>query len=197
MALNSDEQLLVEAITSMLSQDAKLGLSNPDQEEPQKVERGFAYLHEQIEDMFAVRAAELTHAESVTRAFRKVHGYKYLDDWTFPFAMEKEMVTQAVPIRERKKALEFIPKIVEELQQEQQVWSERDAGFNPKLDEVRKVSQPKQPTDFKIQDRSLNKRNVDKTERGDASPARTNLGKPPVPDDGHDPETDPGDGAGN
>ncbi len=196
MALNDEERLLVEAIDGMLKDDAKLGLSFHD-EADQKDERGFAYLHEQIDDMFAVKAAELTHAESVCRAFRKVHGYKYLDDWSFIPVMEREMVAQAVPVSERLRAIEFIPKIVNELRSEQRVWAEKDAGFNPALDEVRKVSRPKQDGEFKVHARPLNKRNVEKPTRGDASPARTNLGKPPVPGDGHDAEVDPGDGEGN
>lgn len=198
MGLNKNERLLVEGIQSMLQQDAKLGLSFHDSDkEAEKAEQGYKYLHEQIDDMFLLKAAELTHAESVTSAFRKVHGYKYLEDWTFLPAMEKEMINRAVPVAERRKALEFIPKIVEELRSEQHVWSERDAGFNPKLDEVRKVSQPKQEGKFEIQDRPLNKRNVDKPEKGDGSPARTNTGRPPLPEDGHDAEVDPGDGEGN
>lgn len=198
MPLNKAEKMLVEGIQNMLQQDAKLGLSFHDSDEKdQKAERGYQYLHEQIDDMFLLKAAELDHAESVTSAFRKVHGYKYLEDWTFMPTMEKEMVSRAVPVAERRKALGFIPEIAEELRSEQHVWSERDAGFNPKLDEVRKVSKPKQDGKFKIHDRPLNKRNVNKPEKGDGSPAHTNSGRPPLPGDGHDAEVDPGDGEGN
>lgn len=187
MPLNKNEKLLVEAINTMFTQEAKLGLSLHDDDTQQKAERNFQYLHEQIDDMFAVRAAELLHAESVCRAFRKVHGYKYLDDWTFPIVMDKEMVNNAVPVVERKKAIEFLPKIIDELRAEQSVWAEKDFGFNPALDEVRKTSKPKQPLEFETHDRSLNKRNIDKTKSGDASPARTNLGRPPLPGDATDP----------
>lgn len=199
MGLNKNERLLVEGIKSMLQQDAKLGLAFHDQNTPEAKQdwRGYQYLHEQIDDMFLLKAAELTHAESVTAAFRKVHGYKYLEDWTFLPAMEKEMVAKAVPREERIKALEFIPKIVEELRTEHQIWAEKDSGFNPKLDEIRQVSKPEQDNNFKVHNRPLNKRNIDKAEHGDASPGRTNHGQPPLPDDGYDAETDPGDGEGN
>jgi len=198
MALTKNERLLSEAIKSMLSQDAKLGLSIHDEnKELDSAERGFQYLHEQIDDMFMLKAAELDHAESVTSAFRKVHGYKYLDDWTFLPAMDKEMISKAVPVVERKKALDFIPKIIDELKAEQSAWAEKDSGFNPSLDEVRDISKPEQPGTFKVHDRSLNKKNLDKPKSGDGSPARTNAGRPPLPGDGHDAEVDPGDGEGN
>lgn len=197
-ALNKNEKLLVEGITSMLHQDTKLGLAFHDQDKKEdQAEQGYQYLHEQIDDMFLLKAAELQHSESVTAAFRKIHGYKYLEDWTFMPAMDKEMINKAVPREERMKALEFIPKIVEELRSEQHIWSERDSGFNPKLDEIRKVSQPKQNGKFNIHDRSLNKKNVEKPERGDGSPSHTSMKQPPLPDDGEDAEVDPGDGEGN
>lgn len=193
MPLNKNEKLLLEAIKGMLHQDAKLGLAmhDRDTENENRRERGFEYLHEQIEDMFATKAAELVHAESVCQAFHKVHSYKYLDDWSFVPAMIKEMTATAVPAAERQKAAEFIPSIIEELRAEQRDWAEKDSGYNPALDEVRKVSKPEQPNDFKIHERPLNKRNVDKPEHGDGSPARTSMKQPPLPDDGHDAESNP------
>ena len=193
MALNGNEQLLLEAIKGMLKQGDKLGLSMHDHDEDDKKERGFQYLHEQIADMFQVKAAELVHAESVCRAFSKVHSYKYLDDWTFLPAMEREMVANAVPVVERRAAIEFIPKIIAELRSEQREWAERDSGFSPELDEIRDISRPEQPIDFTIQDRRLNTRNVDKPTRGDGSPARTSMTQPPLPDDGYDAETNQDD----
>jgi hypothetical protein len=158
--LNKNEKALLEALDTYLQQDAKLGLSIHGDDDKDG-ERSFAYLHEQINDMFAVKAAELTHAEGVCRAFTKVHNYKYLDDWSFGMAMDKEMITQAVPLAERLEALKFVNRIMEELRTEQQEWSERDAGFNPRLDEIRKISKPKQPNDFKTHSSPLNQKNVD------------------------------------
>lgn len=169
------EKLVLEAIDSMLQQDAKLGLSihDKDLEDTGTAERGYEYLHGQIDDMFQVKAAELMHAESVCQAFRKVHNYKYIDDPTFETAMEKEMVAQAVPAEERKKATGFVPKIIKELKTERAEWAEKDFGFNPKLDEIREASRPEQPLDFNIEEVEgwPTKANVD-WEKGDASPGR-------------------------
>jgi len=194
MALNKRERLLLEGIKSMLAQDAKLGLSFHDQDKAAQGERGFEYLHEQIDDMFAVKAAELVHADSVCQAFHKVHSYKYLDDHSFRTAMEKEMVSTAVPAEERERALGFIGSIIDELRTEQREWAERDAGFHPSLDEVREASRPQQPVDFAIHRRPIDKRNVDKPTRGDGRPSRTPSNQPPLPGAGHDATVDPGDG---
>lgn len=184
--LNKDELLLVEGIKNMLKHDERLGLSmHDDDTETHKLEHGSQYLHEQINDMFEVKTAHLTHSDSVCRAFRKVHTYKYIDDFSFIPAMLKEMAATAVPVLERDRAISVIPRIISELYTEQNNWSERDAGFNPALDEVMELSRPEQPLDFKIHKRGLNKRNVDKPKKGDSSPARVDS-RPPLPADSHE-----------
>lgn len=173
MALNENEALLLEAIGSMLQQDAKLGLSIHD-EKAGIAERGYEYLHGQIDEMFALKAAELTHADGVCQAFKKTHSYKYLDDPTFQTAMAKEMVAQGIPESDRGKALGFIPSIINELKKEQAEWSEKDSGFNPVLDEIKEASQIEQPLDFEIEEVEgwPTKANVTHKE-GDASMGRT------------------------
>lgn len=176
MALNKAEKQLCEAVDSMLQHDAKLGLKIHDQTDQQlgKAERGLEYLHGQIDEMFALKAAELTHAESVCQAFHKAHNYKYLDDPTFKTAMEKEMVAQAVPAEERKQAISFIPSILSELRNEQEKWAEKDAGMSPVLDEIRDISQPEQPLELEIEEVEgwPTEANVE-WEPGDAIPGRT------------------------
>jgi len=176
MAMKKSEKLVLEAINSMLQDDAKLGLSIHDKqlETTGTAERGYEYLHGQIDDMFQVKAAELIHAESVCQAFRSVHNYKYIDDPSFVTAMEKQMVAQAVPKEERTKAVEFVPAIIKELKTEQAEWAEKDFGFNPALDEIREASKPEQPLDFTIEevDGWPTDANVD-WEPGNASPDRT------------------------
>lgn len=174
MSLDQNEQLLLEAVKSMLSHDAKLGLSIHDKDEYKEHDwRGLEYLHEHINEMFLVKAADLTHAEGVCQAFNKVHSYKYLDDPSFSTAMEKEMVAQAIPANERAKALNFIPKIIKELKEDQKEWAEKDSGFNPLLDEIKELSKPEQPNEFEIHDMDgYNDKNV-KSKFGDASPDRT------------------------
>jgi hypothetical protein len=97
----------------------------------------------------------------------------------------KEMSATAVPMIERDKAIGFIPSIINELYSEQRNWSERDAGFNPNLDEIKELSQPEQELEFKVEKRAINKRNIDKPKRGDGSPGKVTA-KPPLPDDSHD-----------
>lgn len=171
--LTNDELILLEGIKSMLQDDVQLGLQmhEKDLESSGETERGYEYLHNEIDEMFALKAAELTHATGICQAFTKVHGYKYLDDPTFATAMQKEMVAQAVPAAEREQALGFIPKIIKQLQDGQKEWAEKDFGFNPRMDEIIDASQPEQPSEFAIEepeDWSVES-NVD-FEEGDASP---------------------------
>jgi len=172
MPLNENEQLLVEAIKSMLNHDAKLGLAAHDKTQYEPPEsRSLGYLHEHINEMFMLKAADLTHADGICRAFNKVHSYKYLDDPNFSDAMSKEMISQAIPADERSKALEFIPKIIKELKDNLEEWSEKDEGFNKDLNEIQEISRPEQPLDFEIQDRGF-KQNV-KSKPGETKPGIT------------------------
>lgn len=173
MALNDNEKLLVEAMRSMFNQDAKLGLSIHDKDTDYfDAERGLEYLHGHIDEMFTLKAVELIHSESICQAFNKVHSYKYLSDPSFITAMEKEMVAQAVPAAERSKACSFIPKIIDELKNDQQEWCEKDSGWHPSLDEIREISKPQQPIDFNVETRgNYNKQNVT-WKRGNASPGK-------------------------
>ncbi len=177
MALNKNELTLCEAIDTMLQHDAKLGLKMHDATDKRlgEAERGLEYLHGQIDEMFALKAAELVHANGVCQAFQKVHNYKYLDDPSFKTAMEKEMVAQAVPAEDRNKAIGFLPKIIKELKEEKAEWSEKDFGFNPALDEIKETSQPDQPLDFNIEevDGWPSDANVEWGDIGDASPGHT------------------------
>jgi hypothetical protein len=168
--LKKEERLVLEAIDTMLQHDAKLGLAIHNVDEFESAERGYEYLHGQIDEMFAVKAAEFTHTNGICQAFKKVHNYKYLDDPAFPVAMKKEMVAQAIPAEERSKALDIIPKIIKELKSEQKEWAEKDS-FNPNLDEI--MEAPEQPLDFKIHeiDGWPTKSNVT-WEKGNASPGR-------------------------
>lgn len=175
--LNKAERMVAEAVETMLQQDAKLGLKMHDSTDTRlgETERGLEYLHGQIDEMFALKAAELIHADGVCQAFQKTHSYKYLDDPSFKTAMKKEMVAQAVPAEDREKALGFIPAIIKELKEDQKEWAEKDFGFNPALDEIKEMSQPEQPLDFAIEDVEgwPSEANVEWGEIGDASPGHT------------------------
>jgi hypothetical protein len=176
MSLNVNEQLLVEAIKSMLQHDSKLGLSIHDKPKEEadayNAERGLEYLHGNIEQMFHLKAAELDSANSLCQSFHKVHSYKYIDDPTFKTALEKELVAQAVPAHERAKAAKFVDSIIDELKEDQE-WAEKDSGLNPNMADIHDVSRPEQPIDFNIIDREgYNKKNIT-SKRGEASPGMT------------------------
>lgn len=172
MSLNKTERTLLENIKSMLKDDTRLGLSDKD-EEKDEAERGFEYLHNHIDDMFHVKAAELQHFGSITAAFAKVHDYKYIDDPEFETALSRDMTAQGVPADERQKAIDAVRAIIKELREESE-WAEKDSGFNPDLDEIEDVSQPEQPLDFDEEDAEGHEDyfdgNMDEEEHGDASP---------------------------
>lgn len=171
MALTKAEKLLAEAIDSMLKQDAKLGLAIHDQDFD-SAERGYEYLHNQIDEMFELKASDLTFSNSVNQAFRKVHSYKYIDDPSFKTAMEKELVAQAVPATERKKATDYLESIVEELKNERQIWNEKDSGFHPDLADIMEINSQELTFNIEEVDGWPTKANVT-WDKGNASPART------------------------
>lgn len=138
------EALLLEALKSYLDDKAQLGLASHKEElEDTQLESTVAYLHGHINEMFAHKAAELTHYDGVKRAFSKIHGYKYVTDPGFVPAMEKEMIAQGIPGEERAKATGFVPKIIEELGHDK-MWSEQDFGYHPDLKEIMEICQPEQ-----------------------------------------------------
>jgi len=140
--MKKSEQALTEAIDTLLRHSTELGIPEPPEEFKEEESHTFQHLHEQINEMFEVKAVDLTHHDGVTAAFRKVHNYKYVTDPTFLVAMEKEMTAQGIPAEERGKALDFVPAIIEQVKTEGKEWAEQDAGFHPNLDEIIEVSRP-------------------------------------------------------
>ena len=175
MSLSEDERLAIEGIKALLNEDVRLGLAIHDKDPYNKefdAERGMQHLHGNIQDLYRVKAAKLPHSDGVCAAFTKVHGYKYIDDTTFKTAMMKEMVAQGIPEDVRNKAIDLIDDVIKELLDDD-ILAEKDSGFNPNLDEVIKVSQPEQPSEFDIEDDGgYNKANV-MSKVGEASPSRT------------------------
>jgi len=171
--LDTNEKTLVEAIKSMLNSDDEIGLAFHKDDEENRSERGYEYLHNNIDQLVELKTAELTHATSIMAGFRKVHDYKYIDDPTFKTALKKEMTAMAVPADERAKIETIIDKVIDEVKNEQKEWSEKDSGFNPHLDEIIDMSKPEQPIECEIIDSDLNDENVE-FELGDASPGHMN-----------------------
>lgn len=160
MALNENEHLLIESIKSFLQQDEQLGLNIHKKDKEH--ERGFEYLHNEINNMFELKSAELTHSTGINAAFAKIHTYKYIDDPTFKPAFDKEMTAQGIPKEDRTKAIDSIDGIIEELKTEFETWSEADFGFHPQLDEIISSTKYDQGYEFNIEKagEGLNKANV-------------------------------------
>lgn len=150
--LNQNEKALLEALDGLLKQDDVLGLSAHDNEDSDEAERGYEYLHNNIDDSFAVKAADLHHADSVIKAFHSVHSYKYVDDPSFMTAMRKEMTALAVPAKEMEQAEKMLMDVVDDLRKGDN-FAEKDAGFNPDLEEIRDISQPTSDDEFEIIDK--------------------------------------------
>ena len=125
MTISENEKLLCEAIASYLQDDAHLGVPEPNHDEESHT---FQFLHEQINEMFALKAAGMTHRDGICSAFRKVHNYKYITDPTFHEALRKELSAQAIPTESQDKVTNFIDKIIEDIKKEDGIWNEKDAG---------------------------------------------------------------------
>lgn len=137
--MNKKEKTLTEAVETFLQHKAQLGLQEPDWEEESHT---FQFMHEQINDLYRLKTSDTTHHTGICAAFRKVHDYKYVTDPTFREALHKELTAQAVPAEELEKALDMVNTVIEEIKEENKNWNEKDAGFNPNLDEIIEVSNP-------------------------------------------------------
>lgn len=140
MPLKSNEKLLAEAIKGMLDDDA-LGDSTHKNRRKEERSNTFTFLHEEIEQAYRLEVINLEHHDSVCSAFAKIHSHKYLDDPSFALAFKKEMSARAIPMEEQDTALKAMGRIVEKLLAEM---NEKDAGWNPDLDEIIALSQPEQ-----------------------------------------------------
>ena len=134
--MRSKEKILVEALDTLLAQKAQLGVPDPPDDQKEEVEHTFQFLHEQINDLFAIKTADFVHHDGVCQAFGKIHSYKYLTDPTFHICMERELKAQGIPANERTQALDFVPKIIEEVRKDSKNWEEKDSGFHPDLEDV-------------------------------------------------------------
>ena len=128
-----EQQLLLEAIRGYLSDSAKLGLDT----HADKKESSHYQWHqwESIDDMFALKASNSPFYESLCQAFYSVHSHKYLEDPTFGLSVDVELRSQGIPQEQREQAIKYIEEIKQEMSGEHK-WSERDAGWNPNMDEI-------------------------------------------------------------
>lgn len=128
--MNDNEKLLVEAVRNKLMEIGVEDHEN-EHEESGKSERGLEYFHQQIDDMFHVKVANLTHYDSVCRAFCKVHSHKAIDDPKFVSLMKQELQSEGVPANEQSKAADFVEAIIKELDEE-----DTSSNFHHDLDDI-------------------------------------------------------------
>jgi len=127
--MKKDEKALLEAISSMLKQDAKLGL--PVNNETSHTSQ---FRWEGIDDAFALKVSESPFADAITSSFFAVHSHKYIDNPTFKLSFEKEMSARAIPTYEMDQAVKYLDDMQKELSENK--LSEKDAGWNPAIDEI-------------------------------------------------------------
>lgn len=127
------EVVLLEAIQSLFQNNrSKLGIVPPRHTE---VSHRIQFQYENIRDMFSLKAIDSEFHESLVSSFYNIHSYKFINDPTFPVALEKQMSAQGIPLEERKKALKYVREIIEE------IGDERAAGWHPELDEITNITQ--------------------------------------------------------
>lgn len=131
MALNRNEQAILEAMSNLLSQDAKLGLSVHHDKE---VSHGSQFRWEGIGDLFTLKVAGNPYRDSLTSAFYAVHSHKYIDHPHFKLSLDKELSARGLPATVREAALKHIDAIVEELSAKKP--NEADAGWNPNIADI-------------------------------------------------------------
>jgi len=141
--MNSNERLLTEAIQTYLQHKVQLGIPDPPKDLADADAKSLQYLHEQVNDLFELKSVDLVCHESVCRAFRKVHNYKYITDPLFEKAMMQEMQSQGICGVEQEKAIGILNTIKEEVS-EGDGWREQDAGYHPDMEGIIAVSKPGQ-----------------------------------------------------
>lgn len=129
MALKKSERALFEAVSSMLQQDAKLGLPISDE-----TSHDSQFRWEGIDDSYALKIADSPFADAINSAFFAVHSHKYIDHPTFKLSFEKEMSARAIPTEEIDQALKYFDELVDELSSKKP--SEQDAGWNSQIDDI-------------------------------------------------------------
>ena len=134
--MNENERLLVEAIDTMLGKAPHMGVPKPDTD-PEE-EHSARFMHQEIDEMFALKTVDLVHFEGIRAAFSKIHDYKYVTDPKFYPALLQELRSQGIPGEEQQKATRALTDILEELGSKKG-WTEQSAGWNPNLEEILEV----------------------------------------------------------
>lgn len=122
-----EESRLVESISNFLRDDAHLGFPGK-----KDYKERFSLTQRMMEDMYeelALKFVDSPFYESVTRAFRKIHSYKYVSNPTFKLSLISELRSTAVP----EEVIEETCKAIDELSKK----AEKDANWN--MDQLYKI----------------------------------------------------------
>lgn len=162
MALSKNQKHFLEALSTYLDDNVKLGLQDNELNDLEKV-NGLEYQHNDIQQDFRKMLInkKIIYVDPIMQAFSKVHNYKYFDSPSFRTAMEKELRAQGIDSGEIVQALDLADELFEKLKSDAKDWSEKDSGLFSKMDEIKDVSQPEQPNKFSIMKTDLNKKNIE------------------------------------
>jgi len=149
--MNANEKLLVEAVRSMLSDRAKLGLAFHG--EPEERSHMVQFQQQGTEDMFRIKInkPEITHYEAVSGAFFHTHSYRNLDDPQFELAFRKQMSGMTVPPDQQDLAVKYLGELRNELEMPVRDTGRRidmfsasaeEANGAAHVDDLREVTQP-------------------------------------------------------
>jgi len=133
MSLSDAEKIVLEALKYALKDRESLGL--PPESEVDEDSHYQQHKFEEIEDMMYLKVNELTHADAVLAAFRKIHAYKYIDDKNFIESFIADLKSMAVPVSDQKKAVEALDSIKKELGKDGYD-AERDVGWGKHIDDI-------------------------------------------------------------
>ena len=127
--MNVNETLLMEAVKNLLH-GSMLGI-DPHEDSDDSHHQQFTW--SKIEESFRSKVNDSPFHDSITSAFHAVHSYKYLDDPKFIPAMQAELRSRAVPLKEQNMAIEAIKKTAVEILKDS---CERDAGWSEELKSI-------------------------------------------------------------
>lgn len=136
MALNKIEKAIVEAVSGMLQQDARLGLGMHDGPTGfgKTTDHYSQFRWEGIDDLFTLKVSGSPFKDALTSAFFTVHSHKYIDNPTFKLSFDKEMRARAIPTHVREESMKHVDNIIEDLSAKKP--SELDAGWSPNLADI-------------------------------------------------------------
>jgi hypothetical protein len=112
--MNTNESLLLEAISNMLSDSAQLGLSIHKKEE---TSHNAQFHYQDVEDKYRIKINDpaITLYDAINGAFYHTHSYKNIDDPQFEICFKKQMDGMSIPHPEQKLAIKYYKDLLKEL----------------------------------------------------------------------------------